>query len=418
MSTETGAGADLSAVYDPFHSPQLDDPHPVWARARRECPAFHSEVLDAWIVTRYDDVAWVLRDHGTFSSAGGSKPFAPPPPEVAEVLAQVPDPQQMDLLTSDPPRHQRLRRFMQDAFTLKRVAGLEDGLRALAHELVDDVEADGTCDFYTTFAHPFPLRAIGQLIGIPRADQGRITHWVTCNIQLKWGSLDAESHLAAARGRVEFYEFGQRLIAERRAEPGDDLLSALVIESDASDDPLTEPELVGQIMTLLTAGHETTANWLTLAVRRLLDEPGRWAGLASDVDSLGAVVEETLRYDGPAQGLWRTARDDVEVGGVTVPKGARISAVVGSAGRDGHMFSEPDRFDLDRSDARAHMQFGRGIHTCVGAGLARLEGRVAFQVLRERLPSLRLRDGGAVVFAPNAIQRVPRRLLVEWDVEP
>ena len=261
------------------------------------------------------------RDHGTFSSAGGSKPFAPPPPEVVEVLAQVPDPQQMDLLTSDPPRHQRLRRFMQDAFTLKRVAGLEDGLRALAHELVDDVEADGTCDFYTTFAHPFPLRAIGQLIGIPRADQGRITHWVTCNIQLKWGSLDAESHLAAARGRVEFYEFGQRLIAERRAEPGDDLLSALVTESDASDDPLTEPELVGQIMTLLTAGHETTANWLTLAVRRLLDEPGRWAGLASDVESLGAVVEETLRYDGPAQGLWRTARDDVEVGGVTVPKG-------------------------------------------------------------------------------------------------
>ena len=404
----------LTSAYDPFHSPQLDDPQPVWARARRECPVFHSDVLDAWIVTRYEDVAWVLRDHARFSSAGGSKPFAPPPPEVAAVLAQVPDPQQMDLLTSDPPRHSRLRQFMQNAFTQRHVAGLEDELRTLANELVDEFVDDGWCDFYTAFAHPFPLRAIGELIGIPRQDQGEITHWVTCNIQLKWGSLDPASHLVAARGRVAFYEFGQRLIAERRATPGDDLLSALVTESDQSDDPLTEPELVGQIMTLLTAGHETTANWLTLGVRRLLVE-GRWDTASGDADVLDAVVEETLRHDGPAQGLWRTARDDIEVGGVTIPRGARISAVVGSADRDADVFADPDRFDLGRAEARGHLQFGRGIHTCVGASLARLEGRVAFDVLGSRLPTLRLRDGGAVTFAPNAIKRVPRRLLVEWD---
>jgi cytochrome P450 len=415
MTTERQETAGLSDTYNPFTSPQIDDPHPVWARAREQEPVFYSTVLAAWVVTRYDDVAWVLRDHATFSSVGGSKPLTTPTPEVAEILARVPDAQQMDVLTSDPPRHSRLRQYMQDAFTPKRIGGLEPDLRTLAEELVDRVAADGTCDFYQAFAHPFPLSAIGRLIGLRDVDDLPLTHWVTCNIQLKWGNLDPEAHLTAARGRVDFYDFGLRLIAERRAAPGDDLLSALIVDSDASDDPLTEPELVGQIMTLLTAGHETTANWLTLALYRLLQEPGRWEAFCSDRSLLAAVVEETLRFDGPAQGLWRTATRDVAISGVLVPAGARLSAVVGSADRDHRTFRDPDEFDLARPNAKQHLQFGRGIHTCVGAGLARLEGRVAFDVLADRLPGLALVDGGAMTFAPNAIQRVPRRLLVRWD---
>jgi cytochrome P450 len=150
-------------------------------------------------------------------------------------------------------------------------------------------------------------------------------------------------------------------------------------------------------------------------VYHLLEQPERWEALRADRSLLGGVVEETLRFDGPAQSLFRTARDDVEIAGTTVPAGARIAAVVGAADRDGATFERPDEFDVHRSNAKTHLQFGRGIHTCVGAGLARLEGRVAFDVLAERLPGLRLVDGGGMYFAPTAIQRVPRRLLVRWS---
>jgi cytochrome P450 len=413
-TTDPARADGLARTYSPFESPQLENPFPIWERARSERP-FFSEALQAWVVTRYDDVAWVLRDYAAFSSVGGSKGIAVPPPEVRAVLEQVPDPQQMDVLTSDPPRHSRLRRFMQNAFSAKRVASMEEGLRALAHELVDGFEAHGSCDFYESFAFPYPLSAIGQLLDMPRQDQSRVKFWVTCNIQLKWGNLEPTAHLEAARGRVDFYHYARTLIDARRASPGEDLISALVADSDQSDDPLSEPEMVGQIMTFLTAGHETTANWLALGVYRLLEDHSRWEVLCSDPRAVNGVVEETLRYDGSAQALWRTAVKDVEVSGTVIPKDARVAAVVGAADRDSNAFDAADTFDLHRPNVTKHLQFGRGIHSCVGAGLARLEGHVAFEVLAARLPTLRLLDGGQMVFQPSAIQRVPRRLMVAWD---
>jgi cytochrome P450 len=404
----------LSQVYSPFASPQLEDPFPIWERARSE-PPFFSQALQAWVVTRYDDVARVLREYGEFSSVGGSQGITVRPPEVRALLEQVPDPQQMDVLTSDPPRHSRLRRFMQNAFSPKRVAGMEDGLRSLANALVDGIESAGVCDFYQAFAFPYPLSAIGQLLDMPARDHTRVKFWVTCNIQLKWGNLEPRAHLEAAQGRVDFYHYARTMIDARRASPGDDLISALVADSDQSDDPLSEPEMVGQIMSFLTAGHETTANWLALAVFRLLEDRSRWQALCSEPGVAVDVVEETLRYDGSAQALWRTAVKDVDVSGTVIPKGGRVAAVVGSADRDPNVFSAPDTFVLHRPNVTRHLQFGRGIHSCVGAGLARLEGRIAFEVLAARLPSLRLLDGGQLVFEPSAIQRVPRRLMVAWD---
>jgi cytochrome P450 len=406
---------NLSATYSPFASPQLENPFPVWKQARDEQPVFFSEVLNAWVVTRYEDVALALRDHERFSSVGGSKPLTPPAPDVQAILDQVPDGQQMDVLTSDPPRHSRLRRFMQRNFTARRVSGLEGELRRLAMELIDAFAADRRCDFYTSFAHPYPLSAIGALLNLPRTDHDTIQHWVACNISLKWGSLEHDAHLAAAQGRVDFYRYCEALIDSRRHSPGADLLTAVVQDSDQSDDPLTGPEMVGQIMTFLTAGHETTANWLALAMSHLLEDRTRWEELCADRDRLDLVVEETLRYDGPAQTLWRTTLVDVELSGVTVPRGSRLGVVVGAADLDERVFEHPASFDLDRPTNRSHLQFGRGIHACVGAGLARLEGRVAFDVLAGRLPGLRLRDDGAMSFRPNAIQRVPRQLLIEWD---
>jgi len=401
--------------YDPFVPPQLDHPEPAWERLRETSPVFFSPVLGAWLVARYDDAVAVLGDTDRFSNASFAKPFHEPPADVQAILRQVPEPHEMDMLTSDPPRHARLRRFMRVALMPKRVAALEERIAAIADELIDGMADEGRCDFYQRFAYPFPLSMVCDLLDLPREDAPRLNRWGLQNVQLRWTNLDHESHLAAAQGRVDFYRYGEALIEERRRSPGDDLLSQLVVESDASDEPLTEPELVGQFMTFITAGHETSANWLTISLYHLLVERSRWERLVADPSVLPVAVEETLRYTAPSQSLWRTAKEDVIVGGVTIPAGSRVGVLTGCANRDAAAFSCPAELDLDRENADRHLGFGRGSHFCVGASLARLEGTVAFRRLAERLPSLRLQPGAELHFKPNAVLRVPTGLDVEWD---
>lgn len=401
--------------YDPFTPPQLDEPEPVWKLLRSESPVFFSDVLGAWIVSRYEDASEVLGDPARFSSGSFAKPFRDPPPDVQAILRQVPEPHEMDMLTADPPRHARLRRFMRIALMPRRVAAMEDRISAIADGLIDAVMAEGACDFYQRFAYPFPLSVIRDLLDIPVEDAPQLNRWGLQNIQLRWTNLDHDAHLAAAQGRVDFYRYGEALIAERRRSPGDDLLSELVTESDASDDPLLDRELVGQFMTFITAGHETSANWLTMAMYHLLADRSRWERLLEDRSVLFVLVEETLRYTAPSQSLWRTATEDVVIAGVEVPAGARIGVLIGSANHDDAVFECPARFDLDRQNADRHLGFGRGSHFCVGAALARMEGTVAFGRLAERMPSLRLRPGAELHFKPNAVLRVPVGLDVEWN---
>ena len=405
---------DVSEWYDPFTQPQLDHPEPVWERLRRDHPVFYSDLLGAWLVTRYEDAAAVLVDHQRFTSSSFARPFREPPEDVQAILSQVPAPHEMDMLTSDPPRHDRLRRFMRAAFTRRRVAAMEERIRLIADGLIDEMIDAGQGDFYQLFAYQLPLAVICDLIAVDAADGPQLNRWALHNVQLRWTNLEHDAHVEAAQGRVDFYRYGERLIEARRNSPGTDLLSAIVTESDASDDPLSEPELVGQFMTLITAGHETSANWLTMALYHLLVEPERWRTVVEDRSVLAVVVDETLRYTAPSQSVWRTAVEDVVVGEVTIPAGKRVGILIGCANRDESVFTCPADLDVHRANADDHLGFGKGIHYCVGAGLSRLEGLVALDRLAERIPSLRLAPETELHFKPNAVLRVPVGLTVEW----
>lgn len=405
---------DLRERYNPFIAPQLNEPQTIWAQARDESPVFYSDVLNAWIVTSYADVVTVLRNPDEYGPVASRKLFSEACAEADAILATLPDLTQTNLVSAEPPVHTKLRRYLQPAFTPRRAAHLESQIRTAAHALIDGFVDRGSGDFYEDFAFRYPLTVMCRLIGIPDEHQLTIKKWATQRISLRYGSLTPVEQVEAAKGQVASHEFTLKLVAWRREEPGDDLLSAIVTDSDASDDPLTDEQLGSQVTSLLTAGHETSSHWLTMMVRRLVEDRDLWMSLAGPEAPINAILEESLRMDGPAQAVWRTAKADVELGGVRIPAGQRLSVVLGSADLDGAVFDSPEDFVLERRNVNQHVAFGRGIHTCVGAGVARLEARVALEVLSSRLPKLRRAADDGLMFAPSAIQRMPKRLYLEW----
>ena len=405
---------DLAVEYNPFGEPQLSAPFAIWEQARQQCPVFYSEQLGAWVVTRYEDVVEVLGDFQTFSSVGASRGFSELTPEAQAVLATVPSPSQTDVVPTDPPRHTKMRRFIQLSFVPKRIADLEPRIRTIANELIDTIEPRGHCDIYRDFAYLYTLSVVMSLVGMPEEDLPRIKHWVECSLSLKWGRLDPAAQLAAAEGRKEYFEYLAQFVQARR-DDGDSFVAALAAHSEQSDDPLTETELIGQISTLMSAGHETTANFLTLSMDAFLTDRAIWEAILVDPSTIPAVIEESLRLNGPVQSLWRATTKESALAGVDIPAGARISALTASGNRDETMFDDAAAFDLDRANTRKHIAFGRGIHSCAGSNLARMEVRIALEVLSQRLPSLRRAQSGPLQFEPSALQRAPKELQLAWD---
>jgi len=402
--------------FDPFVEPALTEPAPAWERLRDEQPVFYSPVVGGWLVTRYADALSVLGDPAHFSNSAMSTAGRERPAAVQAVLDQIPDPLEMDVVVSDPPRHSRLRKFMQSAFTPRRVASMRDDVVAIADGLIDLMIDEGRCDIYERFAYPFPLLVVCRLLGVPTEMAPDLNEWSTASLAVRFGVFsDEESHLAAARGRVSLYRFAESVIQDRTDHPRDDLVSQIVQESGGSDDPLTRPELVHQVIALISAGHETSANGLTLGLYHLLANRDQWQRILDDISVLETAVDEMLRFASPMNTIWRRAIADVEVAGVTIPAGDRVGLLVASANRDESVFECPADLDVARANADRHLNFGRGIHFCVGAGLARQELRVALQQLSTRLPSLRLQENASLGIRPNAVLRIPSGLAVEWD---
>jgi cytochrome P450 len=253
-----------------------------------------------------------------------------------------------------------------------------------------------------------------ELLEIPPADRVAIKQWGDDRIALHWGVLSDDDQVHCARSSLQFQAYLGALVDERRARPGDDFISDLATAETADGRRLGRAELVGQLISVVSAGHETTTNLIAMAVAMLL-ETGQWADLCADPALASAAVEETLRFDGPAKGLPRTAAVDVDLSGVRIPAGDRIVAMVTSANRDEHVFSEPHRFDIHRARPdHPHLGFGRGPHYCAGAALARLEGRVALEELARRLPGQRLAGEGRLEFVANSVIRSLRRLPLHW----
>ena len=409
------AQASLPRIdFDPLSPDQHRDPYPVYAAARERAPVFFAERFGFWVVTRHEDVLAVLRDPETFSSQGALvSSTADLPAEVQAVLAEGwPD---MPVITdTDRPLHDRIRGLVNKAFTPRRVAEMEPRVRALADELIDGFAADGDGDLVERFAWPLPLRVIGDLLGLPREDLEELHRRGTDWLVLQQPGHSLERQLELARSMVTMQRYFMDAVEDRRRRPTDDLISALVAAAGELDPPLPDDAVMGVPFDLVVAGHVTVTRAIGNAVLLLLDHAGGLAPLL-DRERVPALVEELLRLESPAQGLFRTVRREVGLGSATIPAGAKVMVHFGSANRDEGVFACPADLDGGRDGLSRHLAFGKGIHFCIGAPLARLELQIALPLLAERLPNLRLVDGDPPVREPIFFARGLARLPLAWD---
>jgi cytochrome P450 len=403
---------DAAIPFDPTTPEQRENPFDVLALARREQPVFHAPALDLWVVTRHEDVLAVLKDHRTFSSTGALKSSsASLPREVLEVLAEG-YPEMPYIIELDPPLHDRIRGLVTRAFTPRRILELEPRIESISSELIAELAPRGRAEIVEAFAWPLPLRVLGELFGFPRDDLEQIHRW-----GLDWLLLQQErpleEQLAHARGLVELQRYCVAAVEDRRERASDDLLGALVAANDSADEPLGTVEIAGLPLDLMVAGHVTVTRAIGSVLDRMFTEPALREHLL-DPELAPKAIEEILRLESPAQGLFRVTTRQVELGGAVLPAGARVMAHFASANRDACVFAHPDSYHPERGDVGSHLAFGKGIHFCIGAPLGRLELRVALPMLLQRLPGLR-RGPRPPEREPVFFARGFTSLDVEWD---
>jgi cytochrome P450 len=421
MKPKKGRSPSRLSSYDPLCPAQLRDPYPLWARARAEAPVFYDERLGMWSVTRYDDVLAVLRDTATFSSAGA---FALRRPTFAPAVeARIPPGlfRPRMLVAKDPPEHTRLRKLMQRAFTPTRVAALEPFVERTCHALIDAFAARGEADLMLEYANALPLRVIARILGFDGADAPALRQWTEDFLVLAspaHGSepgapADAET-VARMERMLATVQDTLALVTERRREPRDDVVSALVAAADGEQIALDDHDLVTLALELVIAGNDTTANLIAHMVGALLADRALWERVRADRALVPRAVEETLRRRGSSKGLFRRATRDVQLGGARISEGEIVHVLFAAANHDESRFAEPRAFDLERENAGEHIAFGRWTHFCLGAPLARLEARVALDVLLDRLPGLREAPGQELRYAPTLTTQTLLRYRVTW----
>ncbi|TMQ91208.1 cytochrome P450 [Actinomadura soli] len=399
--------------FNRLEPPYLDDPYPLYARARREAPVFHSPEFGIWFVTRYDDAWAVLKDTARFSSRFLMRTPPDAPPAVGEVLREA-YPELPMLVNDDPPSHTRTRGLVNHAFAPRLVAALEPSVRAIVTRLVDGFARDGGADLIAELAYPVPIEIICTLIGLPVEERGRLKRWTDDLVELGAPGTGGERQLECARSSVAFQHYLEARVEARRSEPRDDLLTALIGARVDGERPLDVAELVNLLIVLIFGGHETTTNLIGNLLVLLLARPEMLRAVRDDPSLTDAVVTEALRMDTPVQGTFRTATEEAALGGARIPAGAKVMVLFGSANRDEAVFSHPDRFDPGRSNNQRHLGFGRGIHACPGASLARLETRIVLDTIAERLPGLRLDTARPPTYFPSLMHRGPQALHVLW----
>ena len=379
-----------SVDYDPRRPEHIADPFPIFARLRAEDPVHWSAILGGWVLTRYRDVRQVLNDPRF--SADRITPFRDHlAPDARAGVAELLKTLGLWAVFNDPPAHTRRRGLLNKAFTSRAVTALQPMIERIVDHLIARVATRGEMDLIADFAYPLPASVIAGMIGVPIEDLDRFKTW-SDEIAAFVGSALAtpDKRERGERGVREMSAYFRAMVADHRRNPREDILSGLIAATE-SGAMLSEDELVASCILLLFAGHETTTNLIGNGMLALLRHPEALAALRREPSLAAAAVEEMLRYDGPTQAMTRIALEDVSLdeGGPAIPRGDRIFALLNAANRDPAVFPDPDRFDVARDDSR-HLSFGFGIHFCLGAPLARLEGRIGVAALAQRLPELTL----------------------------
>ena len=391
----------------------VHDPDGAAAVLRAHDPVHWSPTHRAWLVTRFDDVVAAFRNPAL--SSDRVRPVMKKSSDAAShrMLGLISE----WMVVTDPPAHTRLRRLAGAAFKQQQIAAMEERIQALVDELVDAFLAERGTDLVAGVAYPLPAIVIAEMLGAPPEDRDRFREWSDELALVAFGAggdARPDRHERALRGLEEMAAYFRELVALRRREPGGDMLSAMI--GDGSDtEPLTDDELVGMCALLLFAGHETTTNAIANAIRLLTADPALRDRVRDDPALVNPAVEEALRLVGPIKVLVRWVVEDHELRGRTIRRGERVYLLLCGANRDPERFTDPDAVDLARERA-THIAFGRGIHACIGAQLARIETRIAVGTLLRRLPGLRVE--GEPEYLPSIASRSQGSLTVVHDGVP
>ena len=369
-------------VYNPFSAAMARNPYPIYAELRARAPVHRNRLLDAWVLSRHADVDAVLRDFRRFSNDQRKRD---PVRRRRSTLPQIPYP---TILFLDPPDHTRLRSLVNKAFTPKAVADLEPRIRRMTRTLLDAAADPNGFDLMETLANPLPVMVIADMLGVPVEDRAQFREWSNQRARILEPTVGRREFRIAEEASKSLDAYFLSIIKARRIVPRDDIISALIHVEEAGD-RLTEGEMLGLLRLLLVAGNETTTNLIGNGMLALLRHPEQLRALREDPGRIPAAVEELLRFDSPVQASLRLVLEDCEVNGIPLRRDDNVLLLNGAANHDPAVFDHPERLDIGRRENN-HVAFGRGIHFCLGAPLARLEGRVAIEVLLERYPSLRL----------------------------
>ncbi|HEY9868847.1 MAG TPA: cytochrome P450 [Candidatus Obscuribacterales bacterium] len=379
-------------LIDPLHhvTPEfLQDPYPTMQRLRSEAPVFWSDKGKYWIITRYSDAHTILRDQSYekgLSRMGQVNPLVnliPPASELRKSTSHW-------MLTQNPPDHTRLRSLLNKAFTPAMVQQMRPDIQEIADRLIESVRGKRQVELVSEYAFVLPVTVIAAMLGVPAEDRDKFHKWshaLTEMLEPRM-TLDLGRINRANEANKELIEYLRPLVQERRKNPRNDLISALV-EAEEQGSKLTEDELLANCVLLLVAGHETTVNLIGNGVLALLRNPDQLELLKKEPDLIQSAVEEFLRYESPIQLVRRVAAYDMELGGQKIDKDDMLVVLLGACNRDPEVFPNPDKLDIRRSPNK-HIAFSEGIHFCLGASLARLEGQIAISTLFKELPDIRL----------------------------
>lgn len=400
-----------STLVDPLNplTPEfLQDPYPTYRQLREEAPIFWSDKSKYWLITRYEDVHSILKDMSYEKQLQRWKqvnPMVKMIPEVSKLMGT----RAKWMLNMNPPDHTRLRGLVNRAFTPKMVNEMRPHIQEIADYIIDRLQDKEEFDLVADFAFPLPVVVIAEMLGVPREDREQFKLWSHALTDTLEPEPNIEKMKQANKATEELYEYLRPLVAERRKNPKNDLITALAAAEEEGK-KLTEDELLANCVLILVAGHETTVNLIGNAVRTLLQHQDQLDLLKANPDLIGSAIGEVLRFESPVQTTRRLAGETLELNGTKINEGDMLVLLLGAANRDPAQYENPDTFDIQR-DTKKHMAYGHGIHHCLGSSLADAEAQIAVGTLFKRLPNLRLLDQKIEIRTPFAL-RGAKKLMV------
>ena len=415
------SGCPMHQTFSPLNADYLVDPYPIANALRDEHPVFYAPDLGHVVVGTMADIETVFMNPDVYASTNVQDPIYPLDDKAAAILA-APDFDAIAVMSNRPePDHGRIRAYTRQGFGNRRLKSLEDYMRARASDQLDQMIAAGSpAEYVKALAFPLPAEIVFRFIGFPEADDALIKSWCVNRRAFSWGKPTPAEQIEIAQGMLDYWRYCRDFVAQRRDDRRDDFTSELLDAHDANPDPsngtgISYLEVESVVYGISFAGHDPVTALLCNTLLCLLPRREQWDALIADPSLATNAVDETLRYESSQISWRRITTQDTTLGGVDLPKGTRLYLNFASANNQSDLWDDPRTYDIHRANANRHISFGKGVHHCLGSGLARMEARIALELLVEKLPSLRLVDDQQLTYFPNITFRGPEALQVAWD---